>query len=198
MTIEPRIVAQPPTAQEPACGAVAAHRPPATQMHRAPLSRPAAPPGDAAAGDAAFMAGVFLSPESRHALIAAASAPPGLPEIDINGIADAVGVALDAAAAGDLTLASRTLTAQALSLDVMFAQFAERAVTLAATHPDAAERMMRLALKAQGNSRTAWEAVANLHRPRDTVRLVAVADGGQAIVADAVHHHHGHPPRHGE
>jgi hypothetical protein len=51
---------------------------------------------------------------------------------------------------------------------------------------------MRLALKAQANSRATIEALAKLHQPREqTVRHVHVNEGGQAVIADQFHHHAG-------
>ena len=51
---------------------------------------------------------------------------------------------------------------------------------------------MRLALKAQANSRATMEALAKLHQPREqTVRHVHVNEGGQAVIADQFHHHAG-------
>ncbi|WP_227339753.1 hypothetical protein [Sphingopyxis sp. P8] len=93
---------------------------------------------------------------------------------------------------GDLTLASELLIAQALSLDAMFTELARRATMNFGDYPLAAERYARLAFKAQSNSRSALEAVAKLHQPREqTVRHVHVNEGGQAIVADQFHHHAG-------
>jgi hypothetical protein len=57
---------------------------------------------------------------------------------------------------------------------------------------DAAERYMRLSLKAQTASRATLEVLAKLHQPREqTVRHVHVNDGGQAVVADQFHHYGG-------
>jgi len=54
-------------------------------------------------------------------------------------------------------------------------------------YPEAAERYMRLALKAQSACRTTLEALARLHQPREqTVKHVHVNDGGQAVVADQI------------
>ena len=59
-------------------------------------------------------------------------------------------------------------------------------------YPDAAERYMRLALKAQAACRSTLEALARLHLPREqTVKHVHVNDGGQAVVADHFHQHAG-------
>lgn len=59
-------------------------------------------------------------------------------------------------------------------------------------YPDAAERYMRLALKAQAACRSTLDALARLHQPREqTVKHVHVSDGGQAAVADHFHQNTG-------
>lgn len=96
------------------------------------------------------------------------------------------------AADGDKTLASDILTAQALSLDALFTDFAHRALLNRADYPDAFNRYMALALKAQSSCRTTLEALAKLHQPREqVVRHVHVYEGGQAVVAEEFHHHTG-------
>ncbi|GGZ21586.1 hypothetical protein [Asticcacaulis endophyticus] len=91
---------------------------------------------------------------------------------------------------GDLTFASRTLAAQALTLDNMFTEFARRAAMNLGEYINAAETYARLALKAQANSRATLEALAKLHQPREqTVRHVHVNEGGQAVIADQIHNH---------
>lgn len=93
---------------------------------------------------------------------------------------------------GDLSLASRIFTSQAISLDALFTDMARRSGNNIGHYPDAADRYMRLALKAQAACRSTLEALARLHQPREqTVKHVHVNDGGQAVVADQFHHHAG-------
>ena len=85
--------------------------------------------------------------------------------------------------------ALQTLTAQALPLDAIFGEFIRRPALDINNHLEAAERYMRLDLKAQANSRATMEAHAKLHQPREqTVQHVHVGDGGRAIVAGAVNY----------
>jgi hypothetical protein len=143
---------------------------------------------------ASLMARVALEPLARHASVAGGFASRtfggGRPPIDAS-----VGFIANLAAEtskGDLGIVSRTLTAQALSLDTIFAEMARRSADNMGQHLDASERYMRLALKAQSNCRATLETLAKLHLPREqTVRHVHVNNGGQAIVADQLHHHHG-------
>lgn len=93
------------------------------------------------------------------------------------------------AATGDRVASSELLTAQALSLDSIYTEYA-RIALVNIQNADASERYMRLALKAQSNARATLEALAKLHQPREqTVRHVHVNDGGQAVIADEFHHH---------
>lgn len=96
------------------------------------------------------------------------------------------------AEAGDLSIASRLLVAQAISLDGIFTEMARRASFNMREYPQAMEIFMRLALKAQAGSRATLAELAKLHQPREqTVRHVHVNEGGQAVIADQFHHHAG-------
>lgn len=92
------------------------------------------------------------------------------------------------AADGDLRTVSHVLTSQALTLDAIFTRMAERAAVNMQEYPQAFDRYMQLALKAQANSRATLEALARIHQPREqTVKHVTVHEGGQAVVADHFH-----------
>jgi hypothetical protein len=115
-----------------------------------------------------------------------------LPVPDTADYANAIKSKSDAAAAGELEIASRMLMAQAITLDGLFTELARRSVLNLSQHYEAAETYMRQALKAQSGSRQTLEALARLHQPREqTVRHVHVNEGGQAIVADQFHQHTG-------
>jgi hypothetical protein len=136
------------------------------------------------------------SPYNRHGLTACVFQGKyalGVPKEDQPNMLD---FALDlkargeAVASGDLTISSHLLTSQAITLDAIFAEFARMAAVNLENSIDASERLMRLALKAQANSRATLEALARLHQPREqTVRHVHVNEGGQAIVADQFHNY---------
>ena len=90
----------------------------------------------------------------------------------------------------DLSIASNMLTSQAMTLDAVFTDMLGRSSRNLGEYPEAAERYMRLALKAQAQSRATLEALAKMHQPREQiVRHVTVHEGGQAIVADEFHQH---------
>lgn len=144
------------------------------------------------------VARAFVGPFSRHGHVAAnlcATITSALPAADQAGLTEYAWEMKGRAqkvAAGDLGVLSDLLTAQALTLDGIFTEMARRSVGNMGEYLDAAERYMRLALKAQAGSRATLEALAKLHQPREqTVRHVHVNEGGQAIVADQFHQHAG-------
>ena len=141
------------------------------------------------------LARTLLDPLARHASLSSIYADQvfgGAVQASINETASLLSEELDKAASGDMTLVSRILASQAISLDAMFTELARRSAANMGQHLDAMERYMRLALKAQSASRSTLEALARMHQPREqTVRHVHVNDGGQAVIADQVHHHTG-------
>lgn len=142
------------------------------------------------------MARVMVAPFMRHGCLAQAVATkafgklPGEPDFDNFG--KAIKARAKAVLDGDLALATELLVAQAVTLDALFAELARRSTVNFGDYPLAAERYARLAFKAQANSRATLEALAKLHQPREqTVRHVHVNEGGQAVIADNIHHHAG-------
>ena len=146
----------------------------------------------------AVVARKLNAPHNRHGLTACmfqGQMAQGLPEADRPNMLDFaldLKVRTEAIAAGDLSLASHLLASQAITLDAIFTEMARRSGHNMHEYPDASERYMRLALKAQANSRATIEALAKLHQPREqTVRHVHVNEGGQAVIADQFHNHTG-------
>lgn len=140
----------------------------------------------------------LVGPFTRHGLVTAEAYSrmtdgwAGLDKPGLTEYAWAIKARADKAANGDLEGPSAMLMAQALTLDNIFTEYARIALANLSKHMDASERYMRLALKAQANSRATLEALAKLHQPREqTVRHVHVNEGGQAVIADQIHHHAG-------
>lgn len=91
---------------------------------------------------------------------------------------------------GNMGLPSDILTAQAMTLDAVFTEMLKRAGSNIGQYPEAAERYMRMAMKAQAQCRTSIEALSKMHQPREqVVRHVHVYEGGQAVVAEQLHMH---------
>ena len=140
----------------------------------------------------------FTGPFARHAFVTGEACDrllasfepadkPGLSEF-----AWSIKERADRATSGDLGDVSGLLMAQALSLDSIFTEYARIALVNVSSNTEASERYMRLAMKAQSNSRATLDALSKLHQPREqTVRHVHVNDGGQAVIADKFHHHSG-------
>lgn len=86
---------------------------------------------------------------------------------------------------GDLTALERMLTAQAISLNTMFAEMARRASLNMGTHLEATETYMRLALKAQSQSRATVETLAAVKNPPVVFAKQAnINNGGQQQVVN--------------
>ena len=95
-----------------------------------------------------------------------------------------------AAAAGDLAGLERMLSGQAQVLNTMFCELARRAAMNMGTHLEATETYLRLALKAQSQSRATVEALSEMKNPR------AVAFVKQANIAQQQQVNNGAPASH--
>lgn len=95
---------------------------------------------------------------------------------------------IKAAKAGDLSHFQAILASQAISLDSMFLELSRRAACNMGEYMGAVETYMRLALKAQAQSRATIEALDRLANGREqTVKHVHVDNrGGQAVIAENV------------
>ena len=102
-----------------------------------------------------------------------------------------MGTAKDSAA-GDLAPLERMLSAQAQTLNVMFTELARRAGLNMGEHLQATELYLRLALKAQAQSRATVEALAEMKNPRAVafVKQANIAQQQQVNNGAAVSHTH--------
>ena len=99
---------------------------------------------------------------------------------------------IKAVANGDLSHHRALLAGQAIALNSIFTEMSRRAALNMGGYLQASETFMRLALKAQTQSRATIEALDRLANGREqTVRHVHVNEGGQAVIADEFHHHTG-------
>ena len=88
----------------------------------------------------------------------------------------------DAINRGDLTGAERMLQSQAVALNAIFGELARVAHCNLFKVPDVAERYLRLALKAQGQSRATVETLAAIKNPPVVfARQMNVANGPQQV-----------------
>ena len=96
---------------------------------------------------------------------------------------------LKGAKAGDLSHYRAMLASQAISLNSVFTELSRRAACNMGEYMGATESYMRLALKAQAQSRATIEALERLANGREqTVKHVHVDNrGGQAVIAENLH-----------
>lgn len=97
-----------------------------------------------------------------------------------------------AVADGDLTYLRQMLVGQAITLNAIFTEMTRRGGANMGEYMKAMEVYMRLAMKAQAQSRATIEALERLTNGHvQTVKHVHVNEGGQAVIADQFHHHGG-------
>jgi hypothetical protein len=113
-------------------------------------------------------------------------------DLAINDLYEAHIDTCKAAKAGDLSHQKAILAAQADALNSIFTEMARRAALNMGEYIGATETYLRLGLKAQAQCRANIEALDSLTSGRvQTVKHVHVSEGGQAVIADSIHHHAG-------
>ena len=140
-------------------------------------------------------ADITLSSIIRHSLVAKSFGnsmfgdKDGATSPDINRCVDVVTESCDEVRAGNLNSVTDMLAAQMVSLDTLFTLCVSRAGANMGQHPQAVDRYFGIALKAQAACRTTAETLARIKRGgKQTVKVVHVHEGGQAVVADTVNH----------
>ena len=89
---------------------------------------------------------------------------------------------IGAVSQGDMAVAEATLTSQALALDAIFGELARRASLNLGAHLPTTETYLRLALRAQNQSRATFEALAAIKNPPVVfARQANIAHGAQQI-----------------
>lgn len=107
-------------------------------------------------------------------------------ELPLTDLFDALRDQIETSQAGDHAAQRALLVAQSLSLNAIFTEFARRSALNMGEYIGAAETYMRIALKAQAQSRATIEALDRLANGHEqTVRHVHVDNrGGQAVIAE--------------
>jgi hypothetical protein len=131
--------------------------------------------------------------ETKHAETAASADTTGaaivwefstlwLGDVSIEGLFDVIRAKVNAAERNDLRDVDQLLMAQAVALNSMFAGLVQLARKNLADHFDGAERLMRLGLKAQSQSRATLETLAAIKNPPTVfARQANVAQGPQQV-----------------
>lgn len=103
-------------------------------------------------------------------------------ELGIGDLVAELSVQAEAVQDGDLARAETMLIAQAHSLDAIFAKLSELAMRNFGDHFDAGDRFMRLALKAQSQSRATLETLSAIKNPPVVIAKQAnVTTGPQQV-----------------
>jgi hypothetical protein len=102
-------------------------------------------------------------------------------DLDLNGLIDSLMEQTQASNDGDLKRAEAMLTAQAHTLDAIFNNLARRAINC--EYMDHLDRFLKLALRAQSQRRTTWEALVATKNPpmMGYVRQANIAHGPQQV-----------------
>lgn len=124
------------------------------------------------------IARAVLTPENQSAAVLMGSRMFG--NADINDVASELKRLTAAVHSGDMTRAESMLVAQAHTLDLLFAKLASQA--LSADYPPDLETYLRLALKAQNQSRATWQTLAELKAPKQIAFVQQANIGNQVQV----------------
>jgi len=102
-------------------------------------------------------------------------------DLDLGGLTNALSEQTHASSNGDLQRAEAMLTTQAHTLDAIFNNLAQRAINT--EHMDNLDRYLKLALRAQSQCRSTWEALATIKYPPTMgyVRQANIANGPQQV-----------------
>ena len=105
-------------------------------------------------------------------------------DLTLHEMSRAVSARADEVMAGNLAGLERRLAVQAGSLDTLFNQLADRALmNMGQGHYlEAADKYMRLALKAQAQCRATIEAIHQMHNPVTIIKQTNIAQGHQQVV----------------
>lgn len=104
-------------------------------------------------------------------------------ELHITELVDSLTATVNGVRDGKLVLSEALLTSQAIALDTIFAELARRAAINMGTYLETTERYLRLALKAQSQSRATLETLATIKNPPTVFAKQAnINNGGQQQV----------------
>lgn len=152
----------------------------ATKSKSRTLQTPPVPPGQTR--DQA-MAWVATNGIVGNACTVVSFGEPTFGEMSLTDCARALKETAQGLNGGDLSAAVTMLATQAVALNAMFGELARRAHANMGVHIDATDRYMRLALKAQSQSRATFETLAAIKNPPVLfARQANINNGGQQQV----------------
>lgn len=143
------------------------------------LVRPRLPVGMTPSHD---VARVVVSGLMHNAITTTRFSEAQCSDIDLTDCFNALETSVSAVSAGDLQNVEALLMGQAVALNAVFTHLANRARLNMGEHLDAADRYMRLALKAQGHCRATLETLATMKAPPAVfARQANIAHGPQQV-----------------
>jgi hypothetical protein len=131
--------------------------------------------------EARFLAKVATSPSANAAQVLAAFGTQ-FTNLTLNGLVERLSESIKGVWANDMRLSEAMLYAQAVALQSIFSNLAQRAASHKGQRLDEAERCLRMALKAQNQSRMTLETLWALKNPRVVVgQQTNIANGPQQV-----------------
>lgn len=102
-------------------------------------------------------------------------------EIDLKELVTDLQTKVDLVKGGDMKPVEAMLFGQAMALQTIFTNLARRSALNAGEYIDAADKYMRLALKAQSQCRSTLEALAQVKNPMPYIKQANIASGPQQV-----------------
>ena len=102
-------------------------------------------------------------------------------EIDLKELVTGLQTKVDLVKGGDMKPVEAMLFGQAMALQTIFTNLARRSALNAGEYIDAADKYMRLALKAQSQCRSTLEALAQVKNPMPYIKQANIASGPQQV-----------------
>jgi len=104
-------------------------------------------------------------------------------KLDMSSLVESLSEQTDAAIKDDLERGEAMLVAQAHTLDAIFHVMARRAAINVGHYPDTVERYLKLALRAQSQSRATWDTLSTMKNPPMVgyVKQANIAHGHQQV-----------------
>jgi len=102
-------------------------------------------------------------------------------EVDISGLITDLQTKVETIQDGNMKPVEAMLYGQAMALQTIFTNLARRSAMNAGEYIDAADKYMRLALKAQSQCRATLETLAEIKNPMPYIKQANIANGPQQV-----------------
>jgi len=127
------------------------------------------------------LARTMLNPHVQAGASLSLLAQGPFPGLGLSELVEALEGTSGAIKKGDLDQLEETLVAQATVLDAIFSQLAQRAIKNLGHYVNTAEIYMKLALRAQSQSRATIESLVSMKRPPELIKQTNIAHGHQQV-----------------